>query len=307
MASLACSLFERSDGLTFAYKLLGRTQPATPLVLVHGSRRPPHSLILVFDNRGIGSSRVPKAMERERYTVHDLAEDVVELVKHLGFREVDILGFSMSTLTWRKQGGMIVQTLLVSASLPFKVRHAVLAATSAKPAHSDLLQAIPSAPSGALSLEEKIKLVTPFIHVGYDPTFLRNPQNKTLLYRRVLESVNKQQVCVIAGYDIRKRLHLIPPTLPVLVFHGTLDRSVYPSEANYILAGIKHAKFLSFEGVGHMRVFPTPICPSFRSLTACRWYDYFDTEYWTTLLNRFLNDEAVDSLLPPALPPFAKL
>ncbi|GAA5949284.1 hypothetical protein JCM10213_006699 [Rhodosporidiobolus nylandii] len=300
MASLACSLFERSDGLTFAYKLLGRTQPATPLVLVHGlsavglldwfplaaslaESRP----VLVFDNRGIGSSRVPKAMERERYTVHDLAEDVVELVKHLGFREVDILGFSM--------GGMIVQTLLVSASLPFKVRHAVLAATSAKPAHSDLLQAIPSAPSGALSLEEKIKLVTPFIHVGYDPTFLRNPQNKTLLYRR------------IAGYDIRKRLHLIPPTLPVLVFHGTLDRSVYPSEANYILAGIKHAKFLSFEGVGHMRVFPTPICPSFRSLTACRWYDYFDTEYWTTLLNRFLNDEAVDSLLPPALPPFAKL
>ncbi|GAA5845901.1 hypothetical protein JCM11251_006724 [Rhodosporidiobolus azoricus] len=304
MSALACSLFERHDGYTFAYKLLGRASSATPLVLVHGlsavglvdwlpiatelaKLRP----VLLFDNRGIGSSRVPPGKEDEAYTVEDMAQDVVELVKHLRFREIDILGFSM--------GGMIVSTILVSPSLPFKIRHAVLAATSAKRAHSDLLQAIPSPPAGKpLSLEEKKALVTPFIHVGYDPAFLRNPQNKEVLDRRVLESVEtrrpartvQHQLGVIAGYDVRKRLSSIPDSRPVLILHGKLDKSVYYSEAAHLTRGIKHAQLLSFEGVGHM------------------WYDYFTLEYWSTLLSRFLDDGGdVQSLVPPSLPQTAKL
>ncbi|GAA6034294.1 hypothetical protein JCM8097_003829 [Rhodosporidiobolus ruineniae] len=295
--ALACSLYYRPDGQCFAYKLLGRQHLAhsTPLVLVHGlsavglvdwlplaASLAEHRPLLIFDNRGIGSSIVPKRAEKEPYAVQDLARDMVELIKHLGLSEIDLLGFSM--------GGMIVQSLLVDLGpLPFKVRHVVLAATSAKPAHSDLLQAIPSPPPGGkeLSLEEKKQLVTPFIHVGYDSAFLRNPNNKELLDRRVTESVTtrrpartvQHQIGVIAGYDVRKKLASIPPTLPVLVFHGSLDRSVYPSEAKYILQGIKHAQ----------------------------WYDYFDTAYWTTLLNRFLGDQEAASLVPPAVPKTARL
>jgi pimeloyl-ACP methyl ester carboxylesterase len=75
----------------------------------------------------------------------------------------------------------------------------------------------------------------------------------------------------IAGYDVRKRLSSVPSTIPVLVLHGTLDRrflsllprppltlqyvgSVYFTESKYILAGIKHAQLLKFEGMGHMFV-----------------------------------------------------
>lgn len=36
MAALAHSLFERHDGYSFAYKVLGRSHSATPLVMVHG-------------------------------------------------------------------------------------------------------------------------------------------------------------------------------------------------------------------------------------------------------------------------------
>lgn len=89
-----------------------------------------------------------------------MAEDVVSLIKHVGFSSIDILGFSM--------GGMIVQQLLVrEGGLPFKVEHVVLTATSAKRAHSDLLKAIPQGGGGAgngreMSRDEKKKLVEPF-------------------------------------------------------------------------------------------------------------------------------------------------
>ncbi|GAA5999445.1 alpha/beta fold hydrolase [Rhodotorula paludigena] len=299
---LAYSLFERHDGYAFAYKVLGRNQRATPLVLVHGlsavglvdwlplaQSLAEHRSVLIFDNRGIGASTVPRERADEPYDVRDMARDVVELVNHLGWKEIDLLGFSM--------GGMIAQTVLVSPSLPFKICHVVLAATSAKPAHSDLLQAIPSPPPGPMSYEQKVELVKPFIYVGYDPAFVQNPQNKQLLDRRIRESVEtrrpartvQHQIGVIAGYDVRKQLPSVPKSLPVLMLHGTLDRSVYYSEAKYILRGLPHAQLLSFEGIGHM------------------WYDYFDVQYWTTLLNRFLSDQEVASLVPPAQPSLAKL
>lgn len=47
-------------------------------------------------------------------------------------------------------------------------------------------------------------------------------------------------------------MHTIPSTLPVLVLHGNLDRSVYYTEHKYILKGIPHAQLLTFDGVGHM-------------------------------------------------------
>ncbi|GAA5968687.1 hypothetical protein JCM21900_005478 [Sporobolomyces salmonicolor] len=293
-STMACSLFERHDGLTFAYKVLGREQRATPFVLVTGlsavglidwlplaSHLAETRPVLIFDNRGIGSSHVPKEQKEHRYTVQDMADDVIELVKHLRWKEIDLLGFSM--------GGMIAQTVVVSPRLPFTIRHVVLTATSAKPAHSDLLQAIPSTDGRILTTEEKKKLVAPFIYIGYDPEFVADAKNKALLERRIKESVESRrpartvqnQVGVIAGYDVRKKLSTIPPALPVLVLHGTLDRSVYYSEAKYILQGIKHAKLLSFDGVGHM------------------WYDYYTPSYWADLLNRFLSDQDVSSLVPP--------
>ncbi|BGP23089.1 hypothetical protein JCM10295v2_001982 [Rhodotorula toruloides] len=301
MSPHAYSIFERHDGLSFAYKVLGRNQHATPLVMVHGlsavglidwmplaasiaNRRP----VLIFDNRGIGSSYIPKEKAGDMYDVRDMANDVVELVKHVGWKEIDLLGFSM--------GGMIAQTVLVTPRVPFKIRHAVLAATSAKPAHSDLLQAIPQPPGGELTYEDKIKLVTPFVYVGYDPNFVQDPVNKEILDRRVRESVESRrpartvqnQVGVIAGYDVRKQLSSVPSTLPVLVFHGTLDRSVYYTESSYIRKGIPHAQFLSLDGVGHT------------------WYDYFTLDWWTDLLNRFLDGGDVSSLVPPS-PRKAKL
>ncbi|GAA5851188.1 hypothetical protein JCM9279_007477 [Rhodotorula babjevae] len=302
MPALAHSLFERHDGYAFAYKVLGRSHKATPLVLVHGlsavglvdwfplaEALAAHRPVLVFDNRGIGGSTIPADKSSEPYDIYAMAGDVVDLVKHVGWKEIDLMGFSM--------GGMIAQTVLVSANLPFKIRHAILVATSAKRAHSDLLQAIPQPPAGPLTFEQKCDLSRPFIYIGYDPAFVKNPRNKDVLERRVREAVEarrpaqtiQNQIGVIAGYDVRTKLSTIPETLPVLVLHGNLDRSVYYSEHKYILEHIKHAQFLSFDGVSHA------------------WYDYYDLDFWTSLFDRFLADQDVASLVPPPHAHQAKL
>lgn len=63
-----------------------------------------------------------------------------------------------------------------------------------------------------------------------------------------------RQLSVIAGYDARPLLHTIPSTLPVLIIHGTLDRSVFYSEKKYIEKGIPHAltALLPRDDIGHM-------------------------------------------------------
>ena len=90
-------------------------------------------------------------------------------------------------------GGMIAQTLLVSPHLPFAISHCILAATSAKAAHSDLLASIPSSATPITTLQQKIDLVRPFVYIGYDPAFVKDPKNKALLDQRVEESVNSRR------------------------------------------------------------------------------------------------------------------
>ena len=78
----------------------------------------------------------------------------------------------------------------------------------------------------------------------------------------------------IAGYDVRPKLSQIPSTIPILSIHGTLDRSVYFSERKYIVAGLPKMVIakLPRDDIGHT------------------WYDYFGTEFWVTLIGRFLDD-----------------
>src|SRR5947207_11620221 len=97
-------------GVTFAYRELG-ADAGVPLVLLHhltavlddwdprvvDGLAPKHHVV-VFDNRGVGGSggSTPK-------TVEEMARDTVAFIGALGFREVDLLGFSL--------GGFIAQVI----------------------------------------------------------------------------------------------------------------------------------------------------------------------------------------------------
>lgn len=89
-------------------------------------------------------------------------------------------------------GGMILQELLVK-KLPFKVSHAILAATAAKAAHSDLLANMPVATKPIKTLEDKMDLIRDFVYIGYSPAFVADPKNKALLDTRVRESASTRR------------------------------------------------------------------------------------------------------------------
>ncbi|KDE04297.1 hypothetical protein MVLG_05255 [Microbotryum lychnidis-dioicae p1A1 Lamole] len=92
----AVSLFQRHDGYSFGYKVLGREHlgAKTPLVLVQGlsavglvdwlplaqhlgNARP----VLIFDNRGMGSSKIGKGHVADAFSIRDMSMDVISIVK----------------------------------------------------------------------------------------------------------------------------------------------------------------------------------------------------------------------------------
>ncbi len=74
-----------------------------------------HFRVIIFDNAGIGeTSSLPRPL-----TIDEMAQQTSALISRLGFRSVDLLGWSM--------GGMIAQTL--SVLHPFQVRRLILCAT----------------------------------------------------------------------------------------------------------------------------------------------------------------------------------
>ena len=52
----------------------------------------------------------------------------------------------------------------------------MLSMGNSKAAHSDLLGAIPDGSKPINSLQDKIDLVTPFVHIGYDPSYVADPR-----------------------------------------------------------------------------------------------------------------------------------
>src|SRR6478735_2773282 len=97
-----------AGGVEFAYRELGTNIPGTPVVfLIHlaavldnwdprvvdGLAASRH--VVTFDNRGVGASGAPAT------SIEQMATDAILFIRALGFKQVDLFGFSM--------GGMIAQ------------------------------------------------------------------------------------------------------------------------------------------------------------------------------------------------------
>jgi pimeloyl-ACP methyl ester carboxylesterase len=123
------------NGTTIGYRDINPTAGGTPLVLICGygltmaewdptfvqtlaeGRR-----VIVFDNRGIGTSSGPV----KGLTIATMARDTAGLIRSLGFKRVDVLGWSM--------GGYIAQTLALAN--PALVHRLVLASTDPGSPHA---------------------------------------------------------------------------------------------------------------------------------------------------------------------------
>lgn len=168
-------------------------------------------------NRDIGASIVANKANVE-LSIPLMATDAIALVTNLGWKSVDMLGFSMggkclfvlsansfvllpSCYADARLGppGFILQQILITPNLPFTVEHAILAATATKPPHADpefielSLGGLSRPPGNKLTPEERkqraISIARQMTELGYDKEWLKVPENQALVEKKIPEAM----------------------------------------------------------------------------------------------------------------------
>ena len=244
--------------------------------------------VVISDHRGIGESTVSDEWD-QTLTAESMGLDVIALARHLGYSTIDLLGFSM--------GGFITQALL-SADFAtvdhdglvvvegVRIRKAVLTATTTKLPRGDVdFNALNQQAAKIKDKVERNNFITyNMMALQYHPEVIGagKPLDAKFQQRlKVVRSTSRPapiialQFLAMQSTDLRKQLHRIPSTVPIMVIHGHKDRMVRYDESDHILKGIQHAQRLQgtpSTDFGHF------------------WYDYFDNiDLWAGSIVNFLD------------------
>eukprot|EP01117_Protostelium_nocturnum_P009151 TRINITY_DN3276_c0_g1_i1.p1 TRINITY_DN3276_c0_g1~~TRINITY_DN3276_c0_g1_i1.p1 ORF type:complete len:305 (-),score=133.05 TRINITY_DN3276_c0_g1_i1:162-1076(-) len=268
MSAVKTQFLKVKDGNEIAYQILNENGKKRPLVMIMGltgvkenwgefsrllSKDRP---VLIFDNRAIGESKPSSTSEESKWydiTLDSMAKDTASLIESQGWKEVDLLGWSM--------GGFILQNLVVSmmkkpSNYSFRVKRIVLCATSARtPEGSPLVSALlqipqrkvnPSAGERVEVAKERLKLLTTIMRLNFSEEFVANHKSeidnlaKENAKYRIPFRVVKQQLIATGGFDFRQDLHLLKD-IPTLVLHGSGDRILLQEGSKELLKSIPNS------------------------------------------------------------------
>jgi 3-oxoadipate enol-lactonase len=218
----------------------------TPLLLIMGLRYssamwypviPSHSAqhrVVWFDNQGTGASGA-----RTATTVHEMAEDALAVLDAAGIESAHVYGVSM--------GGGLAMELALRA--PDRVRSLILGCTAIKtevmPPMSSLQIRILKATPGPVKrfvAKRGYGSTAPAEAVRRDLAMLaKDPFNwdGVIAQQRAIAAYTTD-ASVMAGLDV-----------PVLVLHGTEDKTVPYAQGQHIAATINGAQLVTIEGAGH--------------------------------------------------------
>ena len=249
-----------AGGVDFAYRELGKRNGGTPVVflnhlaavldnwdprVVDGIAAKHH--VIVFDNRGVGASTGSPANSMEQ-----MADDAITFIKGMGFKQVDLLGFSM--------GGMISQEVVLKE--PQLIRKMILAGTG--PAGGEGISDV----AGVANYDLLRGLVT-----GQDPKqylfFTRTPNGieagKAFLARLKERSQNRDKEIAISAYVAQLQAlgawgRKTPADLsvikqPVLVINGDADRMVPTPNSRDLARRLPNSSLVIYPDAGHGGVF----------------------------------------------------
>ncbi len=202
--------------------------------------------IILFDNRGIGSSTGTTPA-----SITGMSEDAVAFIAALHLKKVDLLGFSI--------GGFIAQQIVIDH--PGLVRKMILAGTA--PRGGDITDNGPV-------LENKEKRTGPeqLLYLFFDPTPTSQEKGKEFLQRisrrQVDRDADTQVPSILAQNDaINKYKAEKDPTfspleninIPVLIVNGVHDAMVPASNSYTLETHIKNAKLILYPDAGHGGLF----------------------------------------------------
>jgi pimeloyl-ACP methyl ester carboxylesterase len=216
--------------------------------------------VVRFDNRDAGRSThltnrpptpgelIRRRIPAENYTLSDMAQDAVALMRVLEIEPAHVVGVSM--------GGMIAQT--VAAEHPESVRSLVSIMSTTgnrwkgQPAFGIYRYLLKRAPEEKEAFVEH--LVRLFGAIG-SPGFPRDEQRIRDVAARSFDRAHdptapgRQLGAIVASGDRTSKLRQI--TVPALVIHGTKDRMVRKSGGRATARAIPGARLELIEGMGH--------------------------------------------------------
>lgn len=248
-----------ANGITYVYRELGEKIGIPIVFFTHLSANldnwDPRIIdgiakqhwVITFDNTGVGlsSGQVPG-------TIKEMAEDAIAFIKALGFKQIDILSFSM--------GGMIAQELLELE--PTLIRKVILTGTGprggkgienvTKISNQDLVRAI-------FTLKD-VKT-----YLFFTRTSNGKKKAKEFLARIKERKQNRDKMISLKGYltqlkAINRWGKSTPADLskikqPILVVNGEADRMV-PTENSYdLVQRLLNSKLVIYKDAGHGAIF----------------------------------------------------
>ena len=263
------------QGVELCYQTFGDPQ-ADPLLLVMGLGGPMNwwdpdlcrrlaaagFFVIRYDNRDTGrSSRIPGRVSpatllrafaggrvRSPYHIEDLAGDAFGLLDHLGLDSAHVVGVSM--------GGMIVQTMAITAPRRVRSLTSIMSTTGKRTVgwqHPSLLPALLG--SRRAGREAYVRASEETWRLIGSPGF---PQTDEQIRERAIETyergvsssgVMRQMLAVLTQPNRGARLRAVH--VPALVIHGLADKMVHVSGGRATAAAIPGAELLLIDGMGH--------------------------------------------------------
>ncbi|MGC2657626.1 MAG: alpha/beta fold hydrolase [Bryobacteraceae bacterium] len=221
-------------GLSFTLEMWHRLAPELAL----------HYRLILFDNRGMGRSDVPKG----RFSIPQMAQDATAVMDAAGIEAAHVLGASM--------GGMIAQELALR--YPSRILSLMLGCTS----HGGLISRWPDfrfrPPKDALSAD-RLRRERSLNDLLYAESTMRQLIEEDLIVRAACRWTREgflKQFAAILLWSSYWRLPRIQA--PTLVVHGEEDHLIPPSNGRTVARRIPGARFVSIPHAGHVMMTDQP-------------------------------------------------
>jgi pimeloyl-ACP methyl ester carboxylesterase len=260
-------------GITLCYETFGE-EGAPPLLLIMGLATQmiawPEQFceqladrgfyVVRFDNRDAGRSThvggppppvrqlLTRRIDPVLYTLSDMAEDAVLLMRELELEPAHVVGVSM--------GGMIAQT--IAAEHPESVRSLVSIMSTTgnrwkgQPAfgiYRFLLRRAPADRAGFVEYLARVYAAIGSTGLPRDDQWPREVAARSYDRGHDPAGSGRQLGAIVASGDRTEALRRI--TAPTLVIHGTADRMVRPSGGRATARAISGGRLMMVEGMGH--------------------------------------------------------
>jgi 3-oxoadipate enol-lactonase len=205
--------------------------------------------MIVPDLRGHGKSPAPEGI----LTIDEMADDVIELIDHLGIEGPVVLGgLSM--------GGYVA--LSIVARFPERVRGLMLMDTRAAGDTAEAAANRETMAKAAVETDDLTPIIDPFIPRLFGKNTLEQHPDRVAAMRAVMEeNAPESMASVLRGMAIRpdRRGDLARIKVPTLALVGEEDILTPPDEVKGMAEMIPGARFEVVSKAGHLAPYENPL------------------------------------------------